>query len=85
VIFLKARLRASGRIGSSIDFFTRNVTLGVSLFLPSLMPASNQPPLTSTIWTAFLTSTGEPQPEAPARARPSTARTGQTRAFIGEL
>ena len=41
----------------------RKVTLGTSLFLPSWMPASNQPDDTSVICIACLRSTGLPQAE----------------------
>ena len=73
---------------SSVDFVTRNVTLGVSLFLPSLIPASYQPPEMSVIWTDLLDVDRPGRSRRRRRGDTSRSANGDepvARAIIGEL
>jgi hypothetical protein len=58
-------------------FFSLNAIDGTSLFLPSTIPASNQPVVTSVTCRAYLTSTRGPQLIEPAT--PTAAATAANR------
>ena len=66
--FLKWTLSETEFRRTFAGFLIRNVTLGTSLFLPSTMPKSYQPPETSVTCSVCLKSTGWLHDAAPASA-----------------